>query len=551
MRKIHILALLTLCFLNVAISENVIKIGTVTIRQDTNLITLIQDNRTNVLERSDCCLDYAYVITTPFIKYDGVDGILKLKDEDGFKYKCKGLRPIPWNRSIRKSDFVLFPLFDNKPTCLGVLKGVAGATGRSSQNLIFLDTASNRHLEFSTIDMHDPVWIMGKDHPIGFKTFNSLSVGPSVVSLGLGPRLEMVYSLVDGAFVPDEKLKMNEVKQFYDQISFNPQEKIELCNTNWMDMDRDIGDKLLDAVYYGTILGKRDEVNHLLNMVAPELRGEIKKSFVPYIPTNPPDVTNPTENNVHGQQTISTPMANKLTAFEFRGNIFIKDKDSKVTRLTSSGKNRNPLLSPDGKNLVYLRKSNRNAHLAVGDESDYIANGSSILADQIWMINLTTQKEQLLVKDKDLSEANSMEEVIAFISDLCFTPDSKRLYFLTSCWATTSALHVVMLDTLKEKFVCSASSLEVVQSGEYHGHLVVSQHKYFIGGGSYDWYWLMTPEGKEVGPLCNEGEDWKAKIESAAELNSFCTNATETERSAFQMFTPALDQQIQDKKPEK
>jgi hypothetical protein len=221
----------------------------------------------------------AYIITTPFIKYDGVDGAPELS-------KCKGLRPIPWDRSIRKSDFVLFPLFDNKPTCLGVLKGVAGATGRSSQNLIFLDTASNRHLEFSTIDMHDPAWIMGNGHPIGFKTFNSLSVGPGVVSLGLGPRLEMIYSLVNGAFVPDEKLKMAEVKQYYSKISFNPQEQIELCKTNWMEMDRDVGDKLLDAVYYGTMLGKQDEVNNLLAKVTPELRKEIKENFIPHVPSN-------------------------------------------------------------------------------------------------------------------------------------------------------------------------------------------------------------------------------------------------------------------------
>jgi len=69
-----------------------------------------------------------------------------------------------------------------------------------------------------------------------------------------------------------------------------------------------------------------------------------------------------------------------------------------------------------------------------------------------------------------------------------------------------------MLDTLKEKFVCDAHSVEVIQSGEYRGDLAVMRHKYFIGGGSYDWYWLMTPDGKEVGPICDGDEDWKSKI---------------------------------------
>ena len=246
--------------------------------------------------------------------------------------------------------------------------------------------------------------------------------------------------------------------------------------------------------------------------------------------------------------TIQQP-TNTFTAFEHRGNIFIKDQVGKVTRLTSLGKDRDPLISPDGNKLVFIRKSDRKAYLAIGDESDYIINGGSILADQIWMIHLATMKEQNLVMDHDFHNAEDMENIIAFISDLCFTLDSKRLYFLTPCWATTSALHVVMLDTLKEKFVCPAGSVEVVQGGEYRGHLVVSKHKYFIGGGSYDWYWLLTPEGKEVGPICSsEGEDWKAKIESAAELHSTISGLTETERAAFQMFTPAPGQYIQNKK---
>lgn len=280
MRKINILILFTFCFLSAVSSENVIKIGTATIRQDTNSITLIHGNRTNMLERSDSCLDYTYIITTPFIKYDGCNGVPRLKDEDGIKYKCKGLSPIPWDRSIRKSDFVLFPLFDKKPTCLGILTGMAGCSGGSSQNLTFLDTASNRHLELATQDMNDPVWIMGKGHPIGFKTFNYNYVAGHALSLGLKPRLKMIYSLVDGAFVPDETLKMAEIKQCYSNISFTAQEKNELGKTDWMEMDREVAEKLLDAIQYGTILGKQDEVNSLLAIVTPELRKEIKESFI-------------------------------------------------------------------------------------------------------------------------------------------------------------------------------------------------------------------------------------------------------------------------------
>jgi hypothetical protein len=46
--------------------------------------------------------------------------------------------------------------------------------------------------------------------------------------------------------------------------------------------------------------------------------------------------------------------------------------------------------------------------------------------------------------------------------------------------------------------------LRVVPFGEYRDHLLVQQHRYFLGGGSYDWFFLFTPGGKEVGVV---GED--------------------------------------------
>lgn len=34
----------------------------------------------------------------------------------------------------------------------------------------------------------------------------------------------------------------------------------------------------------------------------------------------------------------------------------------------------------------------------------------------------------------------------------------------------------------------------------------MEQHHYFIGGGSYDWLYVVTPNGEEVGPL--GARDW-------------------------------------------
>jgi hypothetical protein len=75
---------------------------------------------------------------------------------------------------------------------------------------------------------------------------------------------------------------------------------------------------------------------------------------------------------------------------------------------------------------------------------------------------------------------------------------------VTPAWATSGAVHVVDTTNRKERYLFPGSDLKAVTSGEYKDCLLVQQHKYFVGGGSYDWFWLLRPDGKEVGPV---GED--------------------------------------------
>jgi hypothetical protein len=50
----------------------------------------------------------------------------------------------------------------------------------------------------------------------------------------------------------------------------------------------------------------------------------------------------------------------------------------------------------------------------------------------------------------------------------------------------------------------------VVRSGEYRDCLLVARHRYFIGGGTYNWFWLLRPDGKEVGRWGEDTENFKA-----------------------------------------
>ena len=99
---------------------------------------------------------------------------------------------------------------------------------------------------------------------------------------------------------------------------------------------------------------------------------------------------------------------------------------------------------------------------------------------------------------------NKPKKRIVDPQQLNFSPNSRTLYFVTSAWAVSGAVHAINIDGTNYRFIQPANELEVITSGEYQGYLALKQHRYFIGGGSYDWYWLFTPDGKEIGPLGEE-----------------------------------------------
>jgi hypothetical protein len=174
------------------------------------------------------------------------------------------------------------------------------------------------------------------------------------------------------------------------------------------------------------------------------------------------------------------------------GNIQFTDKAGKTTALTSSGKDSRPLLAPDGKWVAFVRKV----------DGKKIATGSEELEPtELWQVRTDGKEASLLVKCR---ASEKPESVIAGFENLQFSTNGKLLYFVTSAWATSGAVHVVDTTNRKERYLFPGNDLKIVTSGEYKDCFLVQQHKYFVGGGSYDWFWLLRPDGKEIGPV---GED--------------------------------------------
>ena len=180
------------------------------------------------------------------------------------------------------------------------------------------------------------------------------------------------------------------------------------------------------------------------------------------------------------------------------GNVQFTDRSGKTMALTSGGRDSNPVLAPDGKWVAFVRKVDGKKIATSSDELE---------PTELWQVRVDGKEPSVLVRCRD---SQKMESVIGGFENLQFSTNGKLLYFVTPAWATSGAVHVVDTTNRKERYVFPGNNLKVVPSGEYTDCLLVQQHRYFIGGGSYDWFWLLRQDGKEVGPVGEETSNFEA-----------------------------------------
>lgn len=140
-------------------------------------------------------------------------------------------------------------------------------------------------------------------------------------------------------------------------------------------------------------------------------------------------------------------------------------------------------------------------------------NGNHDYAQQIWLYDVKSKKQHVLVHTN--FSCKDPEKQILDPQELKFSLDGKKLYFLTTGWVTSAALHVVNVDGKDEHYLLPANDYSIIPKGQYKGYIIAWQHRYFVAGGSYNWYWLYSPLGKKIGPLGKEvTKDQKEYLES-------------------------------------
>ena len=176
------------------------------------------------------------------------------------------------------------------------------------------------------------------------------------------------------------------------------------------------------------------------------------------------------------------------------GNIFIEHNGAK-TQLTKSEQDADPVLSPDGKYVVYTRQGRARTGYDLGQ---FCTNAPR--PDQLRQVNTDGTEDKPMINGH---KGDGQDQLCVFRNKQ-FSSDGRRLYFLSPAWTATGALHVYDTQTHKLRFVMPANDLLVLNfcRGEHKDDIVVETHRYFVFGGSYDWYWLYDSAGKkELGPL--------------------------------------------------
>ena len=159
------------------------------------------------------------------------------------------------------------------------------------------------------------------------------------------------------------------------------------------------------------------------------------------------------------------------------------------------------MLSPDGKKVAYL-------HIRPKVERDH----DLFRGNEIWLMDVTGKNAKRLLKTRIVDEDadDAAETKLGQFNSLAFAAAGGRLYFLSEAWMTSDALHVIDLATGKQKYIVDGNSIFVIPAGRYVGHLIVEQRHYLEEGGASNFYWLLTPAGKEV---LMAGETWEQAMQ--------------------------------------
>lgn len=132
-----------------------------------------------------------------------------------------------------------------------------------------------------------------------------------------------------------------------------------------------------------------------------------------------------------------------------------------------------------------------------------------ILKDELWRVRTDGSQPEMLFQSQS-SPIDDLDPDYRFarVGNIQFSPDGDKVYFEASEWVTSGALHVINPDGSGHNLLGGRNDTKIILSAhgynehkDLKGYIVTNQHRYGYFGGAYDWYWLYTPDWKEVDTL--------------------------------------------------
>jgi len=217
---------------------------------------------------------------------------------------------------------------------------------------------------------------------------------------------------------------------------------------------------------------------------------------------------------------VTTILAKEAPSIQETEKVFTKDgniyyaSNGKAAQVTSSGRDEYPMLHPKEEWIYFIRTT---AGKWIGDKY-YPAKGEvikdGVLQDELWRVKKDGTQAKLLFRNNRFAiDGPDPDYVSASIYNIQFSPDGDKVYFETPNWVTSAGLHVMNPDGSRERMLGPGNQTKIILSaserdpkyGSCRGFIISSHHRYWWFGGSYDWWYLFTPDFKEIGPL---GDDF-------------------------------------------
>lgn len=208
----------------------------------------------------------------------------------------------------------------------------------------------------------------------------------------------------------------------------------------------------------------------------------------------------------------SPHVTNASISYVRDGNVFVRiGKEER--QLTSSGRDSDAVLSPDAQFIAFTRSNRKQSD---GRPDDCISGPQ---ADELRRIKVDGSAEEVLVRGHASKEVS--DQLCSF-DQKQFTSTGDRLFFLSPAWVTSSAMHSYDFGSSKESYVMAANAfilLNFCADKDYRDALVVNQHRYRVGGGSYDWYWLYDQSGSKEMRLVG---DYRDRLSVVSAMRRIC-----------------------------